>query len=149
MSDFAWRARVRAARRGHTTAYVRQHRFTVGAPVQFDEQYDQVTALEYVLAALGADLVAGFRAAADRRRLALDEIEAVVTGQLDNPLVHLGVVGEEGDPGLRTVGVRVFVSTDEEESRVHQAWDEALGRSPLARTFASAVRLDLSIPVAL
>src|SRR5947208_51170 len=99
MADFAWRARVRATRRGQATAYVRKHQFTVGAPVQFDEQYDQVTALEYVLAAIGADLVKGFQSAADRRRLTVDQIEAVVSGQLDNPLVHLGVVGEAGHPG--------------------------------------------------
>jgi hypothetical protein len=147
MDDFAWRARVRATRRGRATAYVRTHQFDVGAPVQFDEQYDQVTALEYVLAALGADLVKGFQAAADRRRLTVDEVEAVVSGRLDNPLVHLGVVGEEGHPGLEAVSVRVFVGTDEDEARVREAWDEALGRSPLARTFASAVRLDLSIRV--
>jgi OsmC-like protein len=149
MADFAWRARVRATRRGQATAYVRKHQFEVGAPVQFDEQHDQVSALEYVLAAIGADVVKGFQAAADRRRLSVDQIEAVVSGQLDNPLVHLGVVGEEGHPGLEAVSVRVFVSTDEGEARVRAVWDEALGRSPLARTFASAVRLDLSIRVAL
>ena len=147
MADFSWRARVRATGRGDATALVRSHRFEVGAPVQFDEQYDRVTALEYVLAALGADLVKSFQAAADRRRLALDQIEAVVTGRLDNPLVHLGVVGEAGHPGLESVAVRLFVATEADEARVRAVWDEALARSPLARTFGAAARLDLTLRV--
>ena len=104
--------------------------------MQFDEQYDQVTALEYALAALGVDLVNGLRLAARRRRIALTDVEAVVTGALDNPLTYLGVVGEEGHPGLARITIRVYVSTDAEEQDIESAWREAQERSPLVRALS-------------
>jgi uncharacterized OsmC-like protein len=145
MDDLTWALRVRATGTDQATVYARQHRFTVGVPVQFDEQYDQVTALEYALAALGADLVNGLRLAARRRRFALTDVEAVVTGALDNPLTYLGVVGEEGHPGLTRVTIRVYVSTDAAAQDVASAWREAQERSPLVRALRSAVALELSI----
>jgi hypothetical protein len=62
MSDFAWNLRVRSAGDGRATAYMRAHQFEIGAPLHFDPQYAGVTALEHVLAALGADLVNGLLA---------------------------------------------------------------------------------------
>ncbi|HEX5498887.1 MAG TPA: hypothetical protein VFX03_06665, partial [Thermomicrobiales bacterium] len=99
---------MRATDRERATAYVRQHRFAVGAPAHFDERYDAVSAVEYVLAAIGGDLVNGFRRVARRRRLPIDDVEAVVAGRLANPLAYLGVVGETGSPGLGRVSVRVY-----------------------------------------
>ena len=135
MDEVTWTLRVRATGTNLATVYARQHRFTVGVPVQFDEQYDQVTALEYALAALGADLVNGLRLAARRRRIALTDVEAVVTGALDNPLTYLGVVGEEGHPGLARVTIRVYVSTDAE------AQDCRVGMEGSARAVAARARL--------
>lgn len=145
MEEVSWTLRVRATGPNQATVYARQHRFTVGVPVQFDEQYDQVTALEYALAALGADLVNGLHLAARRRRIALTDVEAVVAGALDNPLMYLGVVGEVGHPGLARVSLRVYVSTDADAEAVEAAWMEAQERSPLARALQPGVALDLHI----
>ena len=104
-----WGVRVRAIAAGGTTAYARSHAFEVGAALPFDVEGSRVTALEYLLGALGGDLIGGFRTLARQRRLAIDEIEATVDATLDNPLTHLGVVGEEGHPGLERVAIRVHV----------------------------------------
>jgi hypothetical protein len=82
VADFAWHVRVRSTGRGRSTAYVRQHQFVVGEPIQFDAESDAVAGLEYVLGVLGADLVAGLRRAARRRRVPVDHVEALVTGTL-------------------------------------------------------------------
>jgi hypothetical protein len=86
MSDFAWNLRVRTAGDGRATAYVRAHQFEIGAPLHFDPQYAGVTALEHVLAALGAELVNGLLARCRRHRLRVDQVEALVGGELRNPL---------------------------------------------------------------
>src|SRR4051812_782392 len=90
MDDAEWTLRVRATDADRATVYVRGRSFVVGAPAQFDERYDEVAAVEYVLAAVGGDLVNGFRLAARRRRLPVADVEAVVGGALGNPLVYLG-----------------------------------------------------------
>jgi len=145
MYETRWTLRVRASGKDLNTIYVRQHRFEAGQPLHFDEEYEYTTALEYLLAAIGADLVGGLQVIAEKRRLQLNDVEAVVSGKLNNPLTYLGVVGEEGHPGLEQVDVTVFVSSAEPEEKVRQAWEEMLRRSPIVHTLKSAVRLDLDI----
>jgi uncharacterized OsmC-like protein len=145
--DFTWDVRLRASEDGTATAYVRDQRFAVGAPLQFDSEYEHVTALECLLAALGADVANGFRSRARRKRLAIDDVEAAVSGRVNNPLTHVGVVGEEGHPGLEWASVRIYVSSDEDEQALRDVWDETLRRSPLVRTLQPTVTLDLSLKI--
>ena len=148
MERFRWSARVRNTGKGRAHAYVRDHRFEVGLAVQFDQEYRRVTALEYALGALGADIVNTIDIEARRRRVHLDNIEAVVDSELNNPLTHLGVVGEEGHPGIEKLMVRVYVNTPEAEEDIRRIWQQALEKSPLVRTLRAAVELELSLDVA-
>ncbi len=143
--QFRWDLRVFSTDIDRATVYVRKHRFEVGAPIHFDQDYGSVTSLEYILAAIGADIVNGMRALCHRRRVEVDRIEALVSGEVDNPLVHLGVVGEEGHPGIKKVVVKVYVGSFEAEDRVRQVWGEMLSKSPVANTFGDSLSLDLQI----
>lgn len=131
------------------SAYVRAHRFEIGAPIHFDELYPHVTALEYALSAIGADLVGTLQALARRRRIVLDNVEAVVSGELNNPLTFLDVVGEEGHPGLELVRTTVYVSSAAAEEELQALWNDAIQKSPLVRTFKDSVALDLILKITL
>ena len=146
---YTWTLRVSTAAKDRATVFVRQHQFAVGAPVQFDAAYDSITALEYVLGAIGADVVHGLWALARKRRGEVDHVEAVVEGELNNPLTYLGVVGESGHPGLEQVSVKVYVASIAAEEEVRRIWQEMLDRSPLVRTFQPAIRFELSLQVVL
>jgi hypothetical protein len=124
---------------------VRKHSFVVGPPLDFDQEADAVSGIEYVLGALGSDVLNGFRAEAKRRRLLLDRAEATVEGRLDNPLTHLNVIGETGHPGLSEASVKVYASTPDPEARVREAWADSLERSPLVRTLRGSVDLTLEL----
>ena len=106
--EMQWSVRVSARDRKTTAAYVRKQRFDVGAPLTFDVEDQRTSALEYVLGALGADLAAGMKQLSYRRRLDVDSVEALVTGELDNPLAHLGVVGESGSPRIGKLHVKAL-----------------------------------------
>ncbi len=110
---------------------------------------DGITALEYVLGAIGADVVYGLQALARKRRVEVDHVEAVVEGELNNPLTYLGVVGESGHPGLERVSVKVYVASVAAEEEIQRVWQEMLSRSPLVRTLQPAIRLELSLQVVL
>lgn len=144
-----WKVRVASRGRDHATVYVRGQQFDIGAPLSFDPQHVRVTALEYLLGSIGGDLVNGLRSALDRRRIPIDHIEAVITGDLNNPLAFFGVIGEPGHPGLQRVTVQVYVSTVEPEARVLPVWDEVLQRSPAANTFRHAIAFELHLQVVL
>lgn len=147
--ESTWKVRIASRGRDHATVYARTQQFEVGAPLSFDPQHPRTTALEYLLGSLGGDLVNGLRAALDRQRIPVDHIEAVVTGELLNPLAFFGVIGEEGHPGVQRIAVQVFVSTLAPEERVRTAWEELLGRSPAVQTLQHAIALELRVQVVL
>ena len=133
MERHTWTLRVSATERGQATVFTRQHQFCVGAPVHFDRGYEAISALEYVLGAMGADVVNGLQRLARKRRVAVERLEAVVMGELSNPLTYLGVIGETGPPGLEKVRIRVYLASPEEEATVQRLWQEMLATSPLVR----------------
>lgn len=115
--------------------------------MQFDEEYRQITALEYFLGAVAADVVNGLQAQARTRRIDIDDVEALVNGELNNALTFLEVVGEEGHPGLEKLRIKVYVSSAENEEKVKLVWDETLRKSPLLNTLGTAINMELSIRV--
>src|SRR5262249_54839173 len=77
-----------------------RRQFSIGRPIEFDDASPHVSALEYVLGAVGGEVVNGLREFARRRRLGIDAIEALVTGELQDGLAYLEVIGESGRPRI-------------------------------------------------
>jgi hypothetical protein len=122
-----------------------RRQFPIGRPVEFDEASPHVAAIEYALGAIGGEIVNGLREFARRRRVVIDDVEAIVTGELANGLAYLEVIGEHGPPSLSRVGVKVFVSSPDE--RVRTVFEEMLLRLPLLNTLRKAleVQIDLAL----
>lgn len=112
--------------------------------MSFDAEYGAITALEYLLGALGADLIGGIQTVARRRRVEVDDIEVVVHGVLHNPMVYLRVMGELGDAGVRAIEARVYISSLDDEARLGAVWTEVLETCPVVNTLTKAVKLDIS-----
>src|SRR5215467_12033496 len=144
MEDTRWTLRVTAVRPLGSTVHARKHSFAAGAPLLFDAEYGAITALEYLLGAVGADLIGGIQTVARRRRVEIDDIEVVVHGVLHNPMVYLRVIGETGDAGLKAIEARVYISSLDDEALVRAVWNEVVETSPIANTLTKAVQLDLA-----
>ena len=147
--QMSWSVRVSARDHDGAAVYARKRRFDVGAPLAFDVEDERTSAFEYVLGAIGADLAAGMKKLSQRRHLDVDNVEVLVTGELDNALAHLGVVGEEGHPGLAKLSIKVFVETLDEEDDVRKVWNEVVERSPLYRTFSAIAHFDVRLHIAM
>ncbi|MCC7509079.1 MAG: OsmC family protein [Planctomycetes bacterium] len=147
--EHTWQVRVSGRPGVDADVFVRKQKFKVGAPLQFDAEYQGVTSLEQLLGAFGADLCQGLLQRARKRRLEVDSVEAVVEGRLNNPLVYLNVVGESGHPGLECLTARVYVSTLHTDAELQPAWEETLKLSPLVNTLRHCVKMELSFKPAL
>lgn len=123
---------------------VRRQQFIVGRPLELDEATPRVAALEYALGALGAEIVNGLRVFADRRRVEVDHVEAVVTATLVNELAYFEVVGESGPPRIARLHLKVFVASPD-ASGIRQLWPTLLERLPLLDTLRLAVPTDLDL----
>src|SRR3954471_5836674 len=119
---------------------VGRRQFSIGRPVEFDEASVHVSALEYALGAVGGEIVNGLREFARRRRIEIDAIEALVSGELDHPLTYLEVVGETRPPRLGRIAVKVFVSAADEDA-IRALFPEVLDRLPLTCTLRTTVAL--------
>ena len=147
MTDHTWTVRVERVGEKHAKAYTRNHVFEVGEQAGFEESDPHPSAVEYLLGALGGDLLRGFEAQAARKRVAVDALELRLSGRLNNPLTHLGVVGETGHPGIESVEGTLYVSADAEEDALKAMWREALNRSPLFNTLrrCAAIAIELRV----
>ena len=134
--------RVTAPGPGAARVSVGRRQFSIGRPVEFDDASPHVAAVEYVLGAVGGEVVNGLREFARRRRLAIDAVEALVSGELQDGLAYLEVIGEAGRPRLRRIAVKVFVaSVDHEATRA--LFDEMIERLPLISTLREAAEVDV------
>lgn len=149
IGDTTWTVRVHNAGGREAKVYARNHAFAVGRQVSFDQADPHPTAVEYLLGALGGDLVSGFRDQAARHRVTVDEMELSLSGRLNNPLVHLGVVGEAGHPGFESITGTLYVSADADAAAIETLWRTTLERSPLVNTLKRCVTLSLEIQVTL
>jgi hypothetical protein len=144
-TDHAWTSRVSWTGEEGAKAYTRNHAFTVGGQASFRESDAHPGAVEYLLGALGGDLISGFASHAARRGVEVDAMEAIISGRLGNPLVFLGVVGESGHPGFETISCTLYVSADAEEKILKEIWQTTLARSPLVNTLDRCVGLTLNL----
>ena len=117
-----------------------RRQFSVGRPLEFDDASVRVSALEYALGAVGGEIVNGLRAFADRRRLTIDAIEAIVTGELTGGLTYLEVIGEEGQPAIARIHVKVFAASPDADA-IRALFGDVLGRLPLVCTLQAALQL--------
>ena len=141
MDEHRWNVRVVGAGPAATRAYFRNHSLAIGAQLSFREADDHPSALELLLAALGGDLMSGWRAGAERAGLTTHAIELTLSARLEQPLVALRVVGESGHPGLAEISGTLYVSTDAAPDDARRVWLDVLARSPIHATLARAATL--------
>jgi len=136
--------RVTVPERAVARVSVGRRNFSIGRPVEFDDASPHLSALEYALGAVGGEIVNGLREFARRRRLTIDAVEALVTGELENGLAYLEVIGENGPPRIRRMAIKVFVaSVDNQATRA--LFDETIARLPLVSTLRDALDLEIEL----
>ena len=144
-TEYDWSVRIHHVGDRTARVYARNHALTVGQQASVAPSDEHPSAIELLLGALGADLVVGVAVQARRRGVTLDGLELALSGTLDNVLVHLGVIGETGHPGLSAVTGTLYVSADADEPAMLTLWQEALARSPVYQTLSRCARIDIRV----
>jgi hypothetical protein len=140
MDTVVFSLRVTAPDRGVARVSVGRRQSSIGTPVEFDEASPHVAAIEDALGAIGGEVVNGLRRFADRRRLPLDAVEAFVSGALDNGLTYLEVIGEQGQPRIARIHIKVFAAAAD-TAATRALFDHMLDRLPLVCTLRTALAL--------
>jgi hypothetical protein len=144
MTAFTISLRVTAPRPQAARVSVGRRQFSIGRPMEFDDASPHVSALEYALGAVGGEIVNGLWEFARRRRLDLDAVEALVTGELQDELAYLEVVGETGRPRIRRIAVKTFVASVD-QTLTGELFREMIERLPLVSTLREALDLDIEL----
>ncbi len=142
--DYQWNVRV-VSDGSMSNIFARNISFQMGKAISFDAEDPSLTALEAFLGAIGCDLISGMQKRAKRLRLEVDNIEANLKCELENPLMFLDVVGEKGSPAIKQIAVRIYVSTVATRDELEVAWQKTLELSPLYQTLKTSVRFELSL----
>jgi hypothetical protein len=136
--------RITAPERDIARVSVRRHQFSVGRPLELDEASPRVAALEYALGAVGGEVVNGLRTFAWRRRVAIDAVEAVVTCELEHELSYLEVIGEQSQPRIASIHVKVFAGSADQPA-IRRLFDDMLDKLPLVCTLRAAVSVTIQL----
>jgi len=147
-SEHVWAVRASRVSPSEARVYARNHAFAVGAQASLRDQDEHPSAVEYLLGALAGDLLRGFEVQAARRQVEVHAGEVNLQGRLHNALVHLGVIGESGHPGLATVTGTFYVSTEAEGPGLEEIWQATLERSPLYHTLSRCATVSIRLQAA-
>ena len=148
MSD-SLHVRIRRSDARTATVHAGRNSFAVGRALEFSDRAPIPSAAEYLLGAVGADVLLTFSALAEQRGLVVYDAEVSVSGDLNNPLVFLGVIGETGHPGYQSISATLFVRSDAGEEAIGEVWRETQERSPCANTLRRNVDVSLEVRVVL
>jgi hypothetical protein len=146
MDTIAFSLRVTAPSPNVARVSVGGRQFSVGRPLEFDDASPHVAAIEYALGAIGGEVVNGLRAFADRRRLSIDAVEAVVSATLENGLTYLEVIGAQGQPKIARIHIKIFVAALD-LAATHTLFEQMLDRLPLVCTLRGALVLTTELVV--
>ena len=148
--SFTWSVRVRPDGEGRCRVYARNQAYAVGQPLDFGfgSGDSPLSALEHLLGSLGACLLVGYQVHASRVGVTLDQLELAIRGNLDNPLVYLGLE-DAGHSGLARLQGTIYVSADADEAVLRRVWETTLARSPVATTLRQTLPLDIRLQVEL
>lgn len=141
--EYEWRLRSRSTGHLQSTVYARNFSFEVGQSASFEEQDKHPCAVEYLFGALAGSLASAFATECAKEDLEVDDIEISLSGSLNNILAHIGI--EEGDPSIKTIELKCFASTFDDEDKVKAVWDRTVARSPIAATLSKAVELKIKL----
>ncbi|HTR96801.1 MAG TPA: hypothetical protein VMH61_02770 [Candidatus Acidoferrales bacterium] len=105
---------------------------------------ERPSALELLLGALAADLLGGLARECRRAGLGLRDAELRLRARLENPLVALGVVGEEGSPAVRSIEGALHAS-GVDTAPLEAAWATVMAHSPAYATLARATSIRIEV----
>jgi uncharacterized OsmC-like protein len=139
-----WSVRVRAASRNEAVIQAGKHRLQAGASITLGDADPNPSSLSLFLGSAASDLCTSFYSVAARRRAPIDSLEVLAKCRLQNPMVALGVIGEEGCPAISDFDLTLFVASDAESAELESVWQEALRRSPIIATLKNLPEVSLS-----
>lgn len=141
--DHSWQARIRWSGGMAATAFVRNHAIPVGQPASFDTADAAPSAVEHLLAALGAALAVGMQWRLSQRGAEVRQLEVVLRARSRDNLAFLGVT--DGDPALAGVEGKLYLDSDADPALAETLWQETLHRCPVARSLTGAVEVDIAL----
>jgi hypothetical protein len=146
-TNSGWTVRVHLTGDQEARVYTRNLSFAVKKQASFSQEDSHPSAVEYFLGALGGDIINGYAYQAKKLEIAIEDLELAITGQLNNPLVFLDVVGAEGRPGFESIKATLYVSAESDKSKLEEAWRSTLKFSPLVNTLKQCLDLSLHMQI--
>jgi len=130
---------------GHVRLVTRNLTFDAAQQLGLGAGASYPAALDLLVGALATDLLVGLGREAARAGVPLHDAELRLEARLGNPLVALGVVGEDGSPALASVQGTLFANGDADEAQVHALWERACARAAVYATLRRCASIHITI----
>ncbi|RJS50295.1 osmotically inducible protein OsmC [Bacillus sp. PK3_68] len=145
---YRWTVRVQGEKGMQVKVFARNHSFQVGQPAEFSSKVTAPSATDYLLASLASCITVGFKSLASQNNIILDNTECTMNGKLDNVLYSLGVE-DKGHPGFSKISGILYVSSPDDEEKLHRIFEKTLDRSPIYRTLKESININIKLSIIL
>ncbi len=115
---------------GRVRLVTRNLAFDAEQQLGLDPSASSPAALDLLVGALAADLLAGFGREAAHAGVSLHDAD---------------VVGEAGSPALASVEGTLFAGAETDEAGIHALWDRACARAPVFATLRRSATIHITI----
>ena len=139
--------RAHAGPQERVRLHVRNFSLDAMGRTSWAETAEHPSALDYLLAALATDLLAGVAHESRRGGPVIHDAELRLQAWLEHPLVVAGVVGELGSARVREVRGSLYLSTDAVPAETDALWARVHARAPVLASLAPGVAIHVQIQV--
>ena len=143
---YQWIVRVQAGKDLSAKVHSRNHTFIVGQPAEFSPKVQAPSSIDYLLGSLASCLTVGYKVQASRKNIVIDHVEVTLKAGLENVLFHLELE-DEGSPRIREIKGTFYVSSPEDEEKLHRLWESTVERSPIYQTLNQGTKMDITLSI--
>jgi uncharacterized OsmC-like protein/TusA-related sulfurtransferase len=143
---YQWSVRAQGEKDLTAKIHSRNHTLLAGQPADFSPTVNAPSAVDYLLASLGACLTVGFKALASRRNVEIDNVELILKGGMENVLFHLELE-DEGSPKINSITGTFYVLSPESEGVLEEIWCQTLARSPIYQTLKHGTDIQIKLSI--
>ncbi len=139
------RLRAHVGPEGRVRIHARNLSLEAEGRTSWADAAERPSALDYLLAALAADLLAGLGHESRRGGPEVHDAELRLQAWLEHPLAVAGVVGETGSPRLAAIHGSLYLGTGAPEAEARDLWGRVLRGAPVHASLSPGVQLDIEL----
>ena len=122
--------------------YNEKSRIPVDSSISFDSEKEEFTSIDFFVSSIVSELILTMMRVAKKRNTILQDIEAKVNLDIDNPMYLLNVIGFEDKSIINKINIDIYFFSFYEGEELQEFLDEVLDRTLIYNSIKDLVNVN-------